>query len=145
MRRKLTPEQAADRVDRRKAAREAALAKVAEIRAWRDGRRAAADERAADRRRERKRAIRQALQDGEQPRGVDRVPEAQRDLYVTVEPYRLGKRGTVLADPQDRHPAGNYATRRARGQRGKPRRPRRRELPGAVERRLERRRQEWAS
>lgn len=124
-----------ERVTRRAKARAAASAKVEALREWRQARADAAAKRAAEAAQKRR---------DQQQRGVDRVPDRLLGLEVTVEPYAVGKRGTVLAQPDDLNPMGNYADRRARGVRGKKRKPRRRELPGAVHRRVERNRKAWA-
>lgn len=147
---KLTPAKRSERSLLRIGAAQAAAEKVIALRTWRQGRAAA-----AKKAREQEKAERTY-----QNRGVDRVPEhldagnpLQRAPYndafddegspVGVRPYLVSKRRTELAQPDDLDPRGNYRTRRLHGERGKPRRVRRRELPGAVERRLERRRQEW--
>ena len=113
----------------------AATEKVEALREWRQARARAALEKARE-----AAAARNAL-----PRGVDRVPDRLKGLSVTVEPHLVGKRGTELAQPEDFDPAGNYRQRRLRGERGKPRRPRRRELPGAEARRIERNRKAWSA
>ena len=126
MKRKLTPEQRQERLTRREKARHVAAEKVTVLREWHQARVAAAEKRAENRR--------QARQD---QKPVEGGP--------TVEPYLQSKHGTKLAQPEDLHPAGNHAMRRARGQRGHTRKPRRRELPGSVERRIQRRQKEWLS
>lgn len=91
-----------------------------------------------------KSAVKRAKKLRKQPRGVDRVPAHLQGLSVTVEPVLVGKRSaTPLAQPEDLHPAGNHAARRARGKRDKQRPLRTRELPGAVARRVERNRKMW--
>jgi hypothetical protein len=133
MRFKMTPAQRETRRERRAVARTIATEKRDAFRQWRQARADLATKRAQQRRKE-------LLAE---PRGLDRVPARLRGLSVTVERLLVGKRGTLLAQPEDLHPSGNHAERRARGQRGHQRKPRRRELPGAVERRLERRRKAW--
>lgn len=126
----LTRPERRERVEARRSLREAAAAKADALRDWRQARaekaQKAAQERAAELRR--------------RPRGVDRVPTRLQGLDVTVKPHTVGKRGTRLAQPEDLHPSGNYETRRARGHRGHQRPTRRRNMPAAVERRLERNR-----
>lgn len=123
------------RVTQRATLRAAAAEKVGALREWREARAQAALEKSRE-----AAAARNAL-----PRGVDRVPERLRGLAVTVEPYTVGKHGTVLDQPEDFDPAGNYRQRRLRGERGKPRRLRRREMPGAEARRIERNRKAWSA
>lgn len=132
---KMYPEQREARRERRALGRTVIAEKRDELRQWRQARADQATKRAKQLRKDRQEAS----------RGVDRVPAHLRGLSVTVEPHLVGKHGTKLARPEDLHPAGNHATRRARGQRGHQRKPRRRELPGAEQRRLERRRKAWLS
>lgn len=123
----------------RAARRQAITDRVADLRAWREDRIHAAEKARVERRDAAAKAHEEAVAAGQKPRGVDRVPEARRDnpdRLVYVETPSVGIYRGVAA---------NYADRRAMGQRGKPRKPRRRELAGAVERRLERARQEWTS
>lgn len=129
-RRQFTPEQRTARIEGRATQRVAVEEKVGKLRAWRDDRARHARERAAAKR----------LDAEDQERGIHRVPAALRDLSPTteVETPELGTFRGIEAP---------YATRRAMGQRGRPRRPRpprRRDLPGAMERRIERNRKEWS-
>jgi len=139
MKTKMTPELRAARIERRATIRTAVAEKRDELRQWRQAR---ADQ--AAKRAEQKRKDRQPVS-----RGVDRVPARLHGAAITVEPHVFGKRDVdharPLAQPEDLHPAGNHAERRARGQRGHVRKTRTRELPGAVARRLERRRKAWLS
>lgn len=132
-----------DRADRRALAREQARAKVQNLRDWHQSRIDAAEKRRQARHEKAK--AKQAVED--LTRGVHRVPAHLRGLTGTEGRHLYGKRDTErkhpLAQPEDLHPSGNYETRRARGQRGKQRPPRRRELPGAVARRVERNRKAW--
>lgn len=134
----------AARLESRAAAREAASAKVTELREWRQQRADAARKRAKAEREARLRVA---------DRGVNRVPEQYQDLYVTVERHEVGKReGAAPIDstlgvwngPRGPYVA-NHDQRRRAGQRRKGRRPRRREMPGAVARRIERNRKAWLS
>lgn len=135
MKHKLTSIEREARRDARRAAREAAAEKVTLLKEWREARRTRAFK-----------ATREAIEARRsQPRGIDRVPARLHGLAVTTEPYTQGKRGTELAQPADLDPRGNYATRRARGERGKPRRLRRREMPGATARRIERNQKAWSA
>jgi len=120
-----TPE-LSERAKARAARRQAREERTGALRAWREKAAQAAKERVAKRRKE--------LLD--QPRGVDRVPARYRDLAPTVEEEtpELGVyRGYEAA----------YADRRRAGQRGHQRPARRRELPGAIDRRVERNRKAW--
>lgn len=121
MRRKLTDEQKAHRLVRRNLIREGVILARAELTAWLE-----------DRSRAAKRSAQLARQERNlQPRGADRVPEhlqqIDEDRTVEVDYPEIGEYRGLKAP---------YAVRRARGQRGKGRRPRRRELPGAVDRRI---------
>lgn len=127
---KLTHAERHDRVERRRTLRATTAEKVEALRDWRQARAEVAKKRAAD----------AAAARRSRPRGVDRVPARLHGLTVTPEPHLVGKRCTRLAQPEDLAPAGNYETRRARGQRGHQRPPRRRFMPGAEARRLERNR-----
>ena len=142
-RRRPDPAQRQQRADRRATAREQARAKVQNLRDWHQARIEAAEKRRQARHDDAK--AKQAVED--LSRGVHRVPAHLRGLTGTEGRHLYGKRDTEqkrpLAQPEDLHPAGNYATRRARGQRGHQRPPRRRDLPKAVTRRLERKRKEW--
>lgn len=133
------------RADRRATAREQAKAKVQNLRDWHQARAEAAEKRRQARRDAAK--AKQAVED--LSRGVYRVPAHLRGLTGTEGRHLYGKRDTEqqrpLAQPEDLHPMGNYETRRARGQRGHQRAPRRRELPGAIARRVERNRKQWAA
>lgn len=140
MKYKMTPEQRAERTERRALLRANAVAKVDELRQWRQARIEQAEKRAKETRKaQRKSRLTES-------RGVDRVPARLRGFAITEDLHLVGKRrDTPLAHPDDLHPSGNYASRRAQGQRGHQRSPRRRQLPGAVARRLERRRKAWLS
>lgn len=135
-----------NRADRRAMAREQARAKVQNLRDWHQARIDAAEKRRQARHDNAK--AKQAVED--LARGVTRVPKHLQGLSVTETPYTVsrvrqdGRGGRVLAQPEDLHPAGNYATRRARGQRGHERGPRRRDLPVAMARRIERNRKQWS-
>lgn len=113
---------------RREAARSFASKRVEDLRSWRDGRR-----RAAEKRTEQQRMARDT-----RPRGIDRVPDGLRVHLAEPDlvPSKLGTYRGVEA---------NYADRRAMGQRGHQRPPRRRELPGAEARRVERSRKAWSA
>lgn len=150
-RRKFTPDEKIDRQARRMLERAERVAKVERQRDWIQARATAARERLAERRKARRGK-------GAPSRGVDRVPERLRNLYPTSEPYiaspderrRASKRpaGPDEIDPTLGEYLGArapYRVRRAWGQRGHQRPRRRRELPGATQRRLERRRKEWLS
>lgn len=135
----------ASRADRRATAREQAKAKVQNLRDWHQARAEAAEKRRKARHDEAK--AKQAVED--LSRGVNRVPVHLRGLTGTEGRHLYGKRDTEqkrpLAQPEDLHPMGNYETRRLRGHRGHARKPRRRELPGAMARRVERNRKKWAA
>jgi hypothetical protein len=141
-RRRPDPVQRQQRIDRRATAREQARAKVQNLRDWHQARIDAAEKR----RKARLKAKAKKAGD-DRSRGVNRVPAHLQGLAPTEGRHLYGKRDIEqkrpLAQPEDLHPAGNYATRRARGQRGHQRPPRRRDLPKAVERRLERNRKAW--
>lgn len=133
------------RADRRALAREQAKAKVQVLRDWHQARIEAAEKRRQARHDDVK--AKQAVED--LTRGVHRVPARLQGLTVTEGRHLYGKRDTKqqrpLAQPEDLHPMGNYETRRARGHRGHGRKPRRRELPGAMARRIERNRKQWSA
>lgn len=118
------------------------------MRAYFDGRLRAAEKRRKARAKLAEKAAKRNARKGLTPRGVDRVPESIRTAPTrTILPHQIGKvRNGIEPSPiyAEDNPRGNYRDRRAQGQRGKPRRTRRRDMPGAVERRLERRRGEWA-
>lgn len=155
------------RRDRRALARIGRRVSRDALRAWHDERRAAADARRKEAREAPPAPVpyRVQVEHGAFSwqlgnRGVDRVPErlSTNPLQRPPAPYepvderpdrqvdsRLGVVELVAPDGKRTKVRGNHATRRAYGQRGHSRRPRRRELPGAVERRLERRRKEWLS
>lgn len=128
-----------ERRERRAAARQAAADKVTELQAWFTARAEASN----------KAARKRAAELRSRPRGVDRVPDSGGPFYTTWEPHLVGKtRDGVPGFPIDstvgtsyvggRKVVGPYAERRARGARGHARKPRRREMPGAIERRIER-------
>lgn len=138
--RKLTEAEREARLERRAGRRKAAADLVQNLRDWHHAR-----EQAAQKARD-KAAKKDAKRQRKNPtsRGVDRVPDHLRGLHRTAKPVLVGKRHDIpLAQPEDLHPAGNHAERRARGQRGKTRPRRLREMPGAEARRLERARKEW--
>lgn len=128
MRRKLTDDQKAARRRRRGEARAAAAAVVEERRAWHRSRIAHAERLAAKARRRREKAKAKAAR-------KDKAPK------VTVAPHLVGKHGTPIDSTLGtaviglHRITGNHAQRRAAGQRGHIRKPRRRELPRALERR----------
>lgn len=131
---KLTPAEREARGERRANLRQAAANQIQLLREWRD-------------QRERDAAARRAKKKPEtRSRGVDRVPDRLRGLTVTVEPHTVSKRRNPIDSTLGtfRGREGNHADRRARGQRGKGRKPRRRELPGAEARRIERNREAWS-
>ncbi len=104
---------------------------VTDLRAWREERRIQSQKRQA-----KAAKARRAAEYGH--RGVDRVPDRILDApTVTVEVFDQMPLGTSTL-PDGRVTTGNYADRRARGARGKPRRLRAREMPGAVARRAAR-------
>lgn len=130
------------RTDRRAAAREQARAKVQNLRDWHQAR-----IEAAEKRRNARLKAKAEKTPADRSSGVNRVPAHLRGLAPTEGRHLYGKRDTEqmrpLAQPEDLHPSGNYATRRARGQRGHQRPPRRRDMPGAVVRRIARNKAEW--
>lgn len=147
MSRRLTGPQKVARRERRAGVREAASEKVAALRAWREDRAKAAKDR----------AVQRAADTLRTNRGVDRVPAGLRGLSVTVKPHRYGKRPGVTGKAvridstlgayrvgRTRHRA-SHDDRRAMGQRGKPRRVRLREMPGAEARRIERNHKAWSA
>ena len=127
MRRKFTDEEREQRIEHRRAARQAQDDKVEGQRHWFQKR---ANKAVKRWKKGRKKQL--AMTD----RGVHRVPESMRDLYATfeVETPELGEYRGVQAP---------YANRRRMGQRGHQRQTRRRELPGAMARRMERNRKSW--
>lgn len=137
MKKQMSPEQREARIEHRATVRNAIAEKRDKLRQWRQARIAQAEKLAE--------AKRKGRQVGS--RGVDRVPAHLHGAEITVEPHMFGKRDVdrvrPLAQLDDLHPSGNHAERRAAGQRGHQRKPRTRELPGAVERRLERKRKAW--
>ena len=152
MRRKLTPEQREARLERRAQARRQEQERVQELRDWHE----AGPARAEQRRKKAAEAVKAAIAKARRQkkkvpvapsRGVDRVPERLKmGAAFTVETHLYGKRDPAQERPlvQPAEYAGsNYRERRAQGVRGKPRKLRRRELPGAEARRLERNRRSW--
>lgn len=129
---KLTKDQADARRERRAAKREARQARAREFRSWFRDRANAGKERAAIRARKDRKA-------SSGLRGVDRVPAALTGWAPTVE--RVGD-PPVLGTYRGK--SANYATRRAMGQRGHAQRTRRRDMPGATARRIERNQKAWA-
>lgn len=105
------------------------------LRAWLQDRAAAATKRRTE-------ARATAAKEPQPSRGVNRVPAQLQGLHQTFVAHTASKprlnpdgsirRGGHTITTEDR-PAGNYAMRRARGQRGKQRRPRIRELRRARE------------
>lgn len=131
---------------RRTAALRAARELAEQLSEWRRSRAAEAKKRAKER----------ALELRRQPRGVDRVPAHLTGLEITVEPHEVGKHGTRIDSSLGvwnlpggrRYYGSNYAERRRFGQRGrwsKSRPPRRRDMPGAQARRIERNRKAWSA
>lgn len=133
MKRRLSEAERATRLEERAARRQAAADRVANLRDWHQTRATKAA----------KAAKKRAKKQRKQPRGFDRVPAHLKGLAPSVKAVEVGKHDTKLAQPDDLHPAGNHAQRRARGQRGNPRKRRLREMPGAQARRLERAQREW--
>lgn len=124
-RRPLTSEQIVERVLRRETARKLAAEKVATMRDWFKARAEAAEKRKTEARKAR----------------AQRKPKPYvEQLHPTVE-VETPELGTSLIG--GRQVTAPYRDRRAMGARGHGRKPRRRELPGAVARRLERNRKEW--
>lgn len=139
-RRTLTELEREARVERRRSLREAAAVKVQSLREWREAQSKASLERAREK----------AIERNTQWRGVDRAPARLRGLAVTVEPHETSKRGrpidSTLGTYRDHE--GNHAQRRAWGQRSeyfKPGKRRRRDMPGAEARRIQRNRKAWSA
>lgn len=138
MRRKLTDTERAARVERRAAARLIAATRADENRSWHEKRKALAE--VARARLRRRRAKERA-----------KAEKRDRSPKVTVLPHEVSKHGNRIDSTLGaavfgvRKVTGNHEYRRAVGQRGHVRPPRRRELPAAMARRLERARQEWTS
>ena len=87
---------------------------------------------------ERRKARRKAREQEEQPsRGVDRVPERLQGGHFTIETHLYGKRDVDQERPLVAQPRQPWAGKRPY------RKPRRRDLPGAEARRLERNRKAW--
>lgn len=137
------------------AARADATALAEQLRGWRQKCADAAKKRAMKQRREARKAARKAAKAGVRPRGVDRVPDRLKGLSVTVKQHEVSKAGNPITYETGvwnlpgghRYYGSNYAERRRLGQRGrwsKSRPPRRRDLPGAVDRRIKRNQKEWA-
>lgn len=73
-------------------------------------------------------------------------PQLVNSLGSPIGP-RLHRRAALgtFTTPDGETWRANHDDRRRLGQRGKPRRLRRREMPGAVERRIERNRKAWSA
>lgn len=131
MRRKLTADQKIIRSQRRMEERHAAAAVVDERRAWHQARAAIAEKRY-------QKAIARRAKAKAKAAKKDRSPK------ITLTPHTLGKHGTPIDSTMGtaiigvRRITGTHAERRAAGQRGHVRKPRRRELPRAIERRAAR-------
>lgn len=137
MRRRMTPQERQDRAQARAAAK-------AEQEVTREERRAWLSRRANQAKVAAQYARKLRLSE---PRGVDRVPERLRVTHELPGLVVESKHGTPIVSELGTYlgRSANYRTRRAMGQRGHRRRPRRRELQGAVNRRLIRRQKEWQS
>jgi hypothetical protein len=118
--------------ERRAQNRAARSSRIQALKDWREERRIQAQKRERDRR-----------QQDTGPRGVDRVPASLKGLNGTEAPWMVSKRGNRIET--ERRDGGNYATRRARGERGHARKLRAREMPGAEARRIERNRKAWGA
>ena len=120
-----------DRIERRLTLRETASAKVDQLREWRQARASLAQKRARERAAE--------LRD-DQSRGVHRVPAGLTDGNPLQR--RPITRPAPVADETKQD--GTKRTPRYPSQPSY-RRPRRRDMPGAIERRLVRAQKEWAA
>lgn len=133
----MTPTEREARIERRRTAREAAAAKVDEFRQWRLKRAEAAQIRIAQRDADLRKSRRRKT--GFPVGGVPTVerydPKPRPDGTLPQVDSTLGT--SIIGG---RRITASYAERRARGARGRPRKPRRRELPGAEARRIERNR-----
>lgn len=117
-----------ERARRRLAARAARAVKVASIRKWHEDRLALAELRAVGR----------AAAESTRETGADRVPARLHFERTEFHPTLVPELGTY------RGVSAPYRDRRAMGQRGHAPKTRRRDLPGAVARRVERNRLAWA-
>ena len=137
-RRKLTPDQKIVRRRARAEKREATAAVIEERRAWHQSR---AD--AAKKAVEKARAKREKAKAKEAAKALkaDRRDRKKRGVPEPDPFHRVSKHGTTIDSTLGtavigvRHITGNHEQRRAAGQRGHVRKPRRRELPRAIERR----------
>lgn len=144
MRRRLTVEEKAARLEKREAARTAHETRVGEQRAWLESRADEAKKRVAKAKWLRARRLKKAAKKApKQPQVTILKHERSRDR---------GHRGGSVIDStlgtsiiRGGPVTANHSTRRSMGARGKPRQLRRRELPGAEQRRLERARKAWVS
>lgn len=127
-----TAEEKAAKVQAKAEARQAKAARQEGLRAWFQERKVQAQKAAKARREE----VRPS-------RGVDRVPDRLKVGRTKALPEPIVAELGTSTLPDGRRIQGNYQARRQAGARGKPRRLRAREMPGAEARRLERRRKEW--
>lgn len=139
MRYRLTEQQKIERRARRADQRETAAARADDNRSWHEKRKALAEVARAKLRRARAKTRAKAEK------------TAAKEPRITVEPYVVSKHGTRIDSTLGtalfgvQRVTGNHAERRAMGARGKVRKPRRRELPAAEARRIERNRKAWVS
>lgn len=125
--RTLTTAERDERVARRATLREAAAAKIESLREWRDARSAIALKRERER----------VAELNELPRGIDRVPAHLTD----GNPLQRRPRPTQIDAADVTVQYGDQRPSRFPSKRPRPRR--RRDLPGATARRLERNRKAW--
>lgn len=137
MRYRLTEQEKIERLARREDQRTAAADRAEGNRSWHEKRKELAEVARAKLRRARAKARAKAEKHEKAPK-------------ITVLPHTVSKHGTPIDSTLGtavfgmRRVVANHADRRAMGARGKVRPPRRRELPAAEARRLERNRKAWA-
>lgn len=113
-----TTRQRTARVKRRTKARDEAAATLELLREWHTSRQQSAAKRAA---------VAEKAHRKNTDRGIYRVPEHLLGLHQEIEPYKVSKHGNPIdSTPAPRRPGGSRRT------------PRRRDLPGAVARRVAR-------
>lgn len=139
----LTPEEREQRIERRATIRQ--TSKVELLREWHQSRSTLAEKRAEKAKKKAAKKHAKLAEAGATPRGVDRVPAHLAGNPLQRAPRPSGAQ--VGVQPLERDPKKQYGDERHPIRLASaPKRPRRRrDLPGAVARRLERRQKEWAA
>lgn len=138
---KLTLSEREERIERRRTARERAAGKVELLREWHLARSAKAEKRQEKAKKKAANAHAKQLWEGKQPRGVDRVPghlTAGNPLQRAPRPREVE---VIVDETRQQYGDGTPGPRPTR----QPRTPRRRFMPGAEARRIERNQKAWSA